>query len=83
MQVIGWLAEYDLNLPALDGRPCERCGRVPATRIFNRKLKNGKIEIVTDRSTRMDCDASNNGERSRLVTYCEACWYKEVLGEDD
>lgn len=62
------------NTIELDGVPCEVCQQVPPTK---RKLRGQKV--VTDRSGRVDCDASN-GEERQLVTFCKDCYWK-VLSE--
>jgi hypothetical protein len=60
-----------INLPELDGKPCERCGLVPE--LLTKKVGR---KTVRCRSNRMDCEAP--GRKKKLVTYHIDCWKAEA-----
>ena len=64
----------------LDGIPCKRCGAVPE--VSTKRIRVGnRIEIIADRSNRIDCDASNYREPSKYEVFHNWCWKDQILEE--
>lgn len=73
------LFDNDLNIGALDNTPCNKCKKIPTTKEFMvRTLKETLIPRI-DRTSRIDCDASEGDGPPVLVTYHRECWIEEVL----
>lgn len=73
--------DNELDVPALDGVPCKKCGKVPEIRAYTMKSQLGNVLQRVDRTSRIDCDASKGKEPPMLETYHRECWMKEVFND--